>query len=145
MIFAGHWKTLEDGVTRPIIRVEVRAADKSFIAADFLIDTGADHTVFSSALYDRLGVDAFSSQVTSLVGIGGAVSARLTTTAIAFTDTHGRVLRIHAQYAAIIAADEGELSILGRDVLDQFDLVFSRQHDQILLLRGQHRATVQSD
>jgi hypothetical protein len=46
MYISGEW-LLCDGVVRPVIRGEVLASDGSWQRVVFLVDTGADQTVFS--------------------------------------------------------------------------------------------------
>jgi hypothetical protein len=41
MLISGAWYVCDDGIARPIIRGEIRAADRSWVAARFLVDTGA--------------------------------------------------------------------------------------------------------
>lgn len=51
----GEWLLFDDGVTRPVIRGLVLTGDGSWLAAEFLVDTGADRTVFSAATLSKLG------------------------------------------------------------------------------------------
>ena len=46
----GEWHLCADGVPRPVIRAEVLAGSGTWVPARFLLDTGADSTVFSAAL-----------------------------------------------------------------------------------------------
>ena len=50
----GRWLVCDDGVRRPVISGEIRAADGSWEKSEFLVDTGADRTVFSAATLARL-------------------------------------------------------------------------------------------
>lgn len=50
----GQWALFNDGFVRPIIRAEIRAGDDSWVEAPFLLDTGADRTVFSAAVLSKL-------------------------------------------------------------------------------------------
>jgi hypothetical protein len=50
MLIAGEWQMRDDGVTRPIVRVKVFGADGRPVADNFLVDSGADHTVLSTTL-----------------------------------------------------------------------------------------------
>ncbi len=43
----GQWAVFADGFMRPIIRGEIRASDDAWIEVPFLVDTDADHTVFT--------------------------------------------------------------------------------------------------
>lgn len=44
----GEWLLFDDGVRRPVIRGEILTGAGSWEAAEFLVDTGADRTVFSA-------------------------------------------------------------------------------------------------
>ena len=54
MLIAGEWQVGDDGVTRPIVRAHVLGADGHPVTDDFLVDSGADRTVFSAMLIARL-------------------------------------------------------------------------------------------
>jgi hypothetical protein len=58
MRFDGVWRECDDGVVRPVIRGEVRAADGAWAPVPFLLDVGADRTVFSAAVLRMLGAQA---------------------------------------------------------------------------------------
>ena len=55
MRIVGKWLLADDGVTRPVVEADVRAADGGLEAEIFLIDIGADRTVFSASLLSKLG------------------------------------------------------------------------------------------
>ena len=55
MRFDGVWRICDDGVVRPVIRGELRAADGAWTPVPFLLDVGADRTVFSAAVLRMLG------------------------------------------------------------------------------------------
>jgi hypothetical protein len=46
MLVVGEWQLFDDGVTWPLVSAKVLGGDGSLIADDFLIDTGADRSVF---------------------------------------------------------------------------------------------------
>jgi hypothetical protein len=58
--------------------------------------------------------------------------------------TDGSPARIQGDFEAFADAATADMSILGRDVLDHFDLVFSRRHNDVLLLATNHAYQVQS-
>jgi hypothetical protein len=45
---------------------------------------------------------------------------------------------IRGEFAAFIDPRASDLSILGRDVLDNFDVIISRRRDEVLLLAPNH-------
>lgn len=71
MLIAGEWQLCDDGVTRPMVRANVFGADGRPYAEDFLIDSGADRTVFNAALLARLKLPARSELPRAILrGIG---------------------------------------------------------------------------
>ncbi len=50
----GAWKICDDGAVRPIFRGQAKAADGSWKALIFLVDTGADRTVLSADILELL-------------------------------------------------------------------------------------------
>lgn len=78
MIIAGEWRVRDDGIPRPLLRAKVQAADGTLISDDFLIDIGADRTVFSAALFGKLGlVGSTRPQGEWLTGVGGPTASVL--------------------------------------------------------------------
>jgi len=70
MRFDGEWLLCDDGVARPVLRCEIRAADRSWRAAEFLIDSGADRTVFSANVLESLRLEV-GPPAASIGGVGG--------------------------------------------------------------------------
>jgi hypothetical protein len=62
----------------------------------------------------------------------------LVRTAVELASDDGRTATVHGDFAAFTDPDAMEMSILGRDVLDNFDLIISRRRDEVLLLAGVH-------
>jgi hypothetical protein len=70
----GEWLLCDDGVRRPIIRGEILTGYGSWEPTEFLIDTGADRTVFTASLLAVLRLQATVSQH-RLGGVGGLADA----------------------------------------------------------------------
>ena len=83
MQFNGGWYLCDDGIIRPIMRGEILAGSGAWRAAEFLIDTGADRTVFSANVLEALGLTAGVHE--SVAGIGGVVDVVVVTTRIRLT------------------------------------------------------------
>ena len=145
MLIAGEWQVGDDGVTRPIVRAHVFGADGRPVTDDFLIDSGADRTVFNTTLLARLQLPARSAQPgLALSGIGGERAFVVVTTVMAFPHDDGGPVRVRGEFAGFTDPIATDLSILGRDVLDHFDLLISRRHNEILLLAPRHRYRIES-
>ena len=142
MRIVGEWHLCDDGVTRPIVRAKVLGKSGILIVDDWLIDTGADRTVLSASLLARLGLPIRTAQPdVTLSGIGGASAFVLITTVVALVRDDGGPARIGGEFAGFIDPTATDLSVLGRDVLDHFDLILSRRQNEIFLLspRQQYR------
>lgn len=143
MLITGKWTTDDDGVTRPFVHAKISGAD-SEIADDFLIDSGADRTVLSAALIGQLRLPAGSTPPgLTLSGIGGTSDFVLVTTAIEFVRDDGGRVRIHGEVAGFTDPAATDLSVLGRDVLDHFDLIISRRRNEVLLLAPRHHYRIE--
>jgi len=63
----------DDGVIRPVVPGFVRATGGQLVEVTFLLDAGADRTVFSADFYDLLrSLDTRSNERVLLSGVGGA-------------------------------------------------------------------------
>lgn len=124
---------------------EVFGADGSRHSERFLVDTGADSTAFSAALLQKLqflGNHAHPGY--SLQGIGGSSAFVIVTTVIELTRDDGGPARIRGSFSAFTDPAATDLSILGRDVLANFDVITSRRRNEVLLLAGNHQYQVLS-
>ncbi len=139
MVIVGEWQTRDDGIARPIVPATVSGKVGSTVPANFLIDTGADRTVFSTALLNRLQIPTSSAPPDlSLSGIGGSSAFVLLQAVIEFTRDDGGPVRVRGEFAAFTDAAATDLSVLGRDVLDNFDLIVSRRRNEIFLIAPRH-------
>jgi hypothetical protein len=139
MVIVGEWLVCDDSITRPIMRVEVSRPDGSLTDDCFLVDTAADRTVLSAALVKKLQSRGNQAPPgVSLQGIGGASPHILVTTILTFTRDDGGPVRFRGEFAAFTDPAATDLSILGRDVLDHFDVITSRRQNAVLLLSGNH-------
>ncbi len=143
MLIAGKWLLCDDGVTRPCVPTRVQGADGSLLNEVCLIDSCADRTVFSAGLLSKLQLPPSGPPTgLSLVGVGGQSSYVLVTTFVEFLRDDGGPARVHGTFAAFTDPAATDLSILGRDVLDNFDVILSRRRNEILLLAPNHQYTV---
>jgi Aspartyl protease len=143
MLVRGEWQLRDDGVMRPIVRARVGGYDNP-VPENFLIDSGADRTVLSMVLVTRLQLPARSVPPGStLSGIGGTSAFVLVTTVVEFLRDDGGLVRVRGEFAGFIDPTATDLSILGRDVLDHFDLVLSRRRREIFLLAPRHQYRIE--
>jgi hypothetical protein len=78
----------------------------------------------------------------ALQGIGGASDFVVVATTLELTREDGVPVRVSGTFAAFTDPTATDLSILGRDVLEHFDVIVSRRRNQVLLLAGNHRYQV---
>lgn len=140
MVIVGEWRVCDDGVTRPVVRVKVPRADGSHTSEYFLVDSAADRSAFSAALLKELqALGNHAPPGVILEGIGGASPHVEITTVLELRRTDGGVARVRGDFAAFTDPSATDMSILGRDVLNNFDLIISRRHDAVLMLAGNHQ------
>jgi hypothetical protein len=146
MEIAGKWVEMPDGVVRPLIRVTITAASGESEADVFLIDTGADRTVLSYAFLDRLQLPVDGGPADfGLQGVGGASPFVPVEAVLEFTTTDERPVKVRGRFAAFVDPAATDTSILGRDVLNNFDLIVSHRRAEIRLLAPNHRYRVERE
>lgn len=139
MQIIGEWLLCPDGVSRPVVRAQVAGTAGRNIDEHLLVDSGADRTVFSAVLAARLQLPVKQPAAgTILVGIGGSSDYVLLATAIEFSRDDGSPVSVRGEFAAFTDPLATDLSILGRDVLNNFDVIISRPRNEVLLLAANH-------
>ena len=73
------------------------------------------------------------------MGVGGATSFVILNTLMEFTRDDGGLVTVRGEFAAFTDPAASDLSILGRDVLDNFDVILSRRRNEVLLLAPPHQ------
>ncbi|MBI4517174.1 MAG: aspartyl protease family protein [Deltaproteobacteria bacterium] len=68
----GEWLLCDDGIERPVIRGEVATRDRLWLAAEFLVDTGADRTVLTADVFSALAFPPTPAHE-RIQGVGGLV------------------------------------------------------------------------
>lgn len=143
MRIAGFWDLSDDGVLRPRLLITVSDSAGTTIDERFLIDSGADRTVFSATLLTRLrGATSAAPEGISLAGVGGTQAFVQVYAELKLRRHDGKLATIQGDFAAFTDPTATDFSILGRDVLDHFDVILSRRRDEILLLATPSRYEV---
>jgi hypothetical protein len=62
-----------------------------------------------------------------------------------FTRDDGGPVRVRGEFAGFTNPTATDLSVLGRDLLDNFDLIISRRRNEILLLAPKHQYRIERD
>ena len=134
----GEWYLCDDGVVRPIIRGEVLNVNGFWEPVLFLVDTGADRTVFSAAILDVLGFQALE-KVEKLGGIGGIAVSVAVKAQIRLPCNDDRKAVFRGEYVAFADLESLEISVLGRDLTEMFGVIVDRRAEVVCLLAQRHR------
>jgi hypothetical protein len=135
----GEWLLCEDGERRPSLVGAVQAADGQPVEVTFLLDGGADRTVFSARFLHRLlPLIINDPEQSHLAGVGGAVNSITVETTLEFTRDDGRSVVVRGQFGVFTAYESADLSILGRDVTNNFSVIYDYPHQIVALLALPH-------
>lgn len=144
MLVKGQWTEFLDGVTRPVVKVEIELPDGAWREVPFLLDAGADRTVLAAALLPfvtpLLLPETNGSQ---LGGVGGKVATRSLQTRLGFRRDDNKRVSITGIFAIFTDISSTDICILGRDVTDNFDVIYSFPKREVLLLAPPHTYVTQ--
>jgi predicted aspartyl protease len=138
----GEWLLFDDGIARPVIRGGILTGDGSWQAAEFLVDTGADRTVFSAATLSKLGLRPAVSQE-RIGGLGGLADSVVVETQIRLTRETARPAVFRGQFAATTEVDALDTNVLGRDITGLFTVIVDQPGDVVCMLGHRHRYTIE--
>jgi hypothetical protein len=142
MLLRGSWLECDDGEARPILRGAIQTGAGSWVEAPFLVDTGADQTVFSAAILSALGLPTEPTPY-QLLGVGGASPAVSVRAAIHFTNEAGTKILFRGQFAAFTELDALDMCLLGRDISRLFAVMIDRPQNVVCLARQPHHYVIQ--
>lgn len=137
MLISGEWFLFPDDMFRPVLRGEVLSAAGAWIPVPFLVDTGADRTVLTAAVLSALTLPVFDAEE-AISGLGGVVPSVILDTKIQFMRETGVPVSFRGHFAAVIDATALDISVLGRDITDNFSVIVDRQQDAVYLLGQRH-------
>lgn len=138
MRIEGEWFQCDDGMVRPVIRGEILNARGDWEPALFLVDTGADCTVFSAAMLDALGF-AYGPERRRLGGVGGLAESVEVSTQIQLVQDDGGQAVFRGRYSAFTQLESLDMSVLGRDITQMFAVIVDRPNGVVALVRPSHR------
>jgi hypothetical protein len=140
----GQWLVGDDGVVRPVISGDIRTADGSWEQCEFLVDTGADRTVFNAATLAKLGLQPLAMSE-GLSGVGGMAASVIVETWLRLTREDAGKVMFRAQYAAVTELAALDISVLGRDITGLFAVIVDWPRDVVCLVGQRHRYTIEQD
>jgi len=143
MKVVGKWFLCDDGVTRPSVEVHVFDVDNKANHEILLVDSLADRTVLTATLLTKLRLPTRSlGPGLALVGIGGQQEAVIVTTKLEFVRDDGTPVAVSGDFTAFVDPAAADMSVLGRDVLNNFDVILSWRRREVLLLAPNHHYSV---
>jgi len=138
----GEWLQCVDGDIRPVIYGELLSSDGIWRGLEFLVDTGADRTVFSATALKRSMLSHFPPSI-PIGGFGGVAETVVIQAQFRFSRDDGGTAVFRGQFAACTQVDALEMSVLGRDVLDMFALIVDRRADVLAIIGQNHTYAIQ--
>jgi hypothetical protein len=140
----GEWLLFDDGIVRPVIRGEILTNDGFWQPAEFLVDTGADRTVFSAATLSKLGLQSIVPQE-RIGGLGGLADSVVVETQIRLTRETASTVVFRGQFAAATEVASLDVSVLGRDIMGLFAVIVDQPREVVCLLGQRHGYTIEQD
>lgn len=137
----GKWKRCDDGVVRPVIYGELLSGNGFWEAVEFLLDTGADRTVFSAAILAKLGLSGIEPEE-DISGLGGITGSVVLETKLNLPRDDGAPVVFTSRFTAVTDPTALDLCVLGRDILDLFSVIVDRGGDIVCLLSQRHRYAI---
>ena len=135
----GEWLLCDDGEIRPVVPGMVRLADGQWRQLPFLLDAGADRTAFSPDLLELLSpLRVTPAESLHLTGIGGVANSITIETAIGFLRDDGRPVRVRGAFQVFVESEITDISVLGRDVTNNFGIIYDYPNQTVVLLASPH-------
>ena len=143
MLVRGRWHTFDDGIVRPVVEARVETPAGDWKTVRLLLDAGADRTVFDARFLSLLSPFALpESQAQQLGGVGGKAECLFVQTRLAFTRADGKRVIVQGPLGVFTDPASSDVSVLGRDVTNNFDVIYSHPQRQVLILAAPHRYQV---
>jgi len=135
----GDWLLCEDRIMRPTVRAVVQTAGGVWAEGTFLLDAGADRTVFSADLLSLLRpLEKMETESIQLAGVGGGVGSITVETVIGFKPDDGRRATVRGPFGVFTEIESADLSVLGRDVTNNFSVIYDYPNQIVVLLAKPH-------
>jgi predicted aspartyl protease len=123
------------------LRGEIQNASGGWESVAFLVDTGADCTVFSAAILEVLGFDVTAVD-NRLGGVGGLAESVEVDTVIRLPRNDGGLSTFRGTYAAFTQLESLDMCVLGRDIMNLFAVIVDRTDSLVTLVRPNHRYSI---
>lgn len=100
----------------------MRAVDGAWLPFEFLLDVGADRTVFSAAVLAALGLPQLPA-AQQLGGVGGTAATVVVGTHLRLALDGGSTVAFQGSFAAFLQAEALDMSVLRRDIMNLFAVI----------------------
>ena len=141
----GSWLLSDDGAIRPVVPGLVRLSNDQWLEVSFLLDAGADRTVFSTRFLNRLrDLEPIGSDHILLSGVGGKTTSITIETTIAFARDDGQLITVRGSFGVFTEGESADLSVLDRDVSNNFSVIYDYPNQVIALLALPHSYEIKS-
>src|SRR5438128_1885681 len=95
----GRWHQFDDGDDRPVVEAEVQSAGGVWVRVVFLLDGGADRTVFDASFRSVLAPLALPGGSSPLLaGVGGRTNALFVPTTVRFRRDDGAPVVVRGDF-----------------------------------------------
>jgi hypothetical protein len=126
MRIVGEWLLCTDGETRPVVKAHVADASGGEVEERFL---GLPSSPPPAGI--------------ALSGVGSRPAFVVVRTTLTLTTDAGSAALFQGEFAAFTDPAAADMSILGREILDHFDVILSRRRNEVLLLATNHQYRVE--
>lgn len=117
----------------------VRLADGQWVEVAFLLDAGADRTVFSPDFLDLLqAMEIIEPDPLRLAGIGGQADSITVETSLGFIRDDGKQVTVKGTFCIFTTGENPDLPVLGRDVTNNFSVIYDYPNLVVALLAPPH-------
>ena len=142
----GEWVQCDDGVMRPCLQAVIRLNENDWIEFPLLLDAGADRTVLNAQLLEVLQPLAStpSAEDVQLAGIGGSAVTTTVDVIIWLKRDTGDYVKIRGPFSAFTELASSDISILGRDVTNNFRVIYDYLDQTVMLLAPPHRYEIKT-
>lgn len=146
MRFNGSWKLFDDGEVRPCVPGYVLCPDGKWVGVPFLLDGGADRTVLSASFLTLLRPLALPEDDSlPLEGVGGITGSIKVNTQLGFKNDLGRLIQVRGIFHVFTEYESSDLSVLGRDVTNNFRVIYDYLDQTVVLLSPPHRYEIKTN
>lgn len=134
MIFQGRYEN-EAGIFRPYISADVLSPANEWVDVDFLVAPGADETFLDFCFIREFNIETKGIDVKDDVGgVGGSGVPYFQIDSALKLISSGGTKVFKGKINVFLDPHSSEVPLLGRDVLDNFVVIFDRKQSSILLL-----------